>query len=247
MGDMTSATLADLDDLITRRVFFGHQSVGGNILDGLRDLLRESGRNWPIAALDDSPARDGGALIHARVGKNEHPLTKCDDFRRIVDEGLAGRVDVAVLKFCYIDVRADADVVALCDRYRATLEDLARRHASTVFVPVTVPLRHAEGGPGVFVREMLGRPNHAKLTNLARQRFNDWLRQGWTISPVFDLAASEATRPDGGRETFSYQGSTGDNLVAAYTDDGGHLNAAGRRAVATDFVRTLATALRARR
>jgi lysophospholipase L1-like esterase len=94
---------------------------------------------------------------------------------------------------------------------------------------------------------MLGRPNHGKLTNIARHRFNDWLRQGWTISPLFDLAASEATRPDGSRETFTYRGATAENLVAAYTDDGGHLNADGRRAVAAAFLRTLAAALRSRR
>ena len=144
-------TQTDFDDVIERRVFFGHQSVGGNILDGVRDLLRESGRDWPIAELG-AQHPDGGALIHARVGRNEQPLTKCDDFRRILDDGRAGHVDVAVLKFCYIDVHAQTDTAALCDRYRATLEDMARRHPDTVFVPVTVPLRHAEGGPGVWVR-----------------------------------------------------------------------------------------------
>jgi hypothetical protein len=241
---MTSVTLAEFDDLIERRVFFGHQSVGDNILDGVRDLLRESGRDWPIVELGARPP-DGGALIHARVGRNEQPLTKLDDFRRILDEGLV--VDVAVLKFCYIDVQPQTDAVALCDRYRATLEDLARRHSHTVIVPVTVPLRHAEGGPGVFVREMLGRPNHAKLTNLARHRFNEWLRQGWTMSPLFDLAASESTRPDGRRETFTYRGSIAENLIAAYTDDGGHLNVTGRRAVAADFLRVLAAAARGQR
>jgi len=243
---MTSVTLADLDDMIARRVFFGHQSVGDNILDGVRDLLRDSGRDWPIVELG-AEVPDGGALIHARVGRNEQPLTKCDDFRRILDEGRVGRVDVAVLKFCYIDVQPQTETTALCDRYRTTLEEMARRHPHTAFVPVTVPLRHAEGGPGVFVREMLGRPNHAKLANLARHAFNEWLRQGWTMSPLFDLAASESTRADGTRETFTYRGTTAENLVGAYTDDGGHLNVAGRRAVAADFLRVLAAAARVQR
>ena len=243
---MPSAVLSDIDDLLQQRVFFGHQSVGTNILDGVRDLLRDAGRAWPIEELG-AQRPSGGAIIHAAVGRNEQPLTKCDDFRRVLDEGLAGHVDIAVLKFCYIDIHEQTDVVALCDRYRAMLEALAQRHPRVTFVPATVPLRHVEGGLGVRAREMLGRPNHAKLTNLARQRFNDWLRQGWTISPLFDLAASEATRPDGSRETFTYRGTTAENLVAAYTDDGGHLTGLGRRAVAAEFLRVLAAAARAGR
>ena len=246
MDVMTSVRMAEFDDLIERRVFFGHQSVGGNVLEGVCDLLRDAGYDWPIVELG-AQAPAGGALIHARVGQNEQPLTKCDDFRRILDDGLAGPIDVAVLKFCYIDVGPQTDVVALCDRYRATLEELVDRHPSTVFVPVTVPLGHVKSGLDVWAREVLGRPNQAKLKNIARHTFNEWLRQGWTISPLFDLAASEATRPDGGHETFTYRGTTAENLVGAYSDDGGHLNPVGRRAVAAEFVRTLAAAVRSRR
>jgi hypothetical protein len=238
-------TRADLSALIDRRVFFGHQSVGGNILDGVADWQRETGLAWPVATPDAMP-HEGGALVHATVGQNGDPRSKCDDFRRLVDAGTPGRVDVATLKFCYVDVQQESEAAALCDAYIATLEDLARRHAGTVFVPATVPLTHAEGGVGVVVRELLGRPNTHKARNLARQAFNDRLRTRWTASPLFDLAAAESTRPDGTRETTTYRGRRAENLVAAYADDGRHLNAAGRRPVAAAFLHTLATAARAR-
>ena len=38
------------------------------------------------------------------------------------------------------------------------------------------------------LRELLGRPNQAKLKNLARHAFNERLRQSWTTAPLFDLA-----------------------------------------------------------
>lgn len=240
---MTSPSAADLDELIARRVFFGHQSVGANILDGVRDLLREAGRNWPIVELGAEPA-SGGALLHANVGTNQQPLAKCDDFRRIIDERLRGQVDLAVLKFCYVDIEPTTDYAVLCDRYRATLKQLGGRHPDTVFVPSTVPLGHAKRGLDVRVREMLGRTNQAKLKNQARHAFNERLRQSWTISPLFDVARAEATAPDGTRNTFTYQGTTAENLVGEYTDDGGHLNAAGRRVVAAAFLQTLAAAAR---
>ena len=240
---MIAPSETDFRGLTERRLFFGHQSVGENILDGVRDLLEETPHDWPIVTLDEIP-QVGGALIHARVGTNERPLTKCDDFRRIVDERLGGQVDIAVLKFCYVDIEPTTDYASLCDRYSATLEELAQRHPATVFVPVTVPLGHAKRGFDVLAREMLGRTNQAKVRNLARHAFNERLRQSWTRSPVFDLASAEATAPDGTCETFSYRGETAENLVGAYTDDGGHLNAVGRRAVAAAFLHTLAAAAR---
>jgi hypothetical protein len=237
---------AALRELVRLRVFFGHQSVGRNILDGLRDWLGETGLSWPIVEPAEAP-REGAALMHATVGHNGQPLTKCEDFRRLLDAGALGRVDVALLKFCYVDVQHEDGAIALCDQYRATLEDLARRHPATVLVPVTVPLTHAEGGLGVVARELLGRPNTAKLSNLARQTFNDRLRHGWSVTPIFDLAAAESTRPDRGAEAFTYKGRRAQNLVAAYTDDGRHLNAAGRRTAAAALVQTLAAAARAGR
>ncbi len=236
---MPAVPLPDLDRLLSRRVLFGHQSVGANILEGVVDLLREAGRDWPIVDVG-AGAGTGGALLHARVGRNEQPLTKCADFVRLLDEGRAPGIEVALLKFCYIDVSPTTDVAGLFDRYRTTLDELSARHPPVTFVPVTVPLRHAEGGFGVWAREMLGRQNRAKAANLARQQFNQRLRQAWSGRPLFDLAAAEATNPAGQRETTPYDGGEVENLVAAYTDDGGHLNAAGRRVVAAAFLRTLA-------
>ena len=238
-------TRADLSALTNQRVFFGHQSVGGNILDGVNDWLRETGLAWPVST-PETASRDGGALLHAKVGQNGDPRSKCDAFRQLVDGGTLGRLDVATLKFCYVDVQQEAAAAELCDTYCAVLEDLARRHPGTAIVPVTMPLTHAEGGLGVAVRELLGRPNRVKLQNLARQAFNDRLRQRWTASPIFDLAAAESTRPDGARETTSYKGRRAENLVAAYSDDGRHLGPVGRRQVAAAFIGALATAVRGR-
>jgi hypothetical protein len=58
---------------------------------------------------------------------------------------------------------------------------------------------------------------------------------------VFDLAAIESTRPDGGRETFEVEGRQVPALVPAYTDDGGHLNGPAAERVARQLVALLAT------
>lgn len=244
---MTDALKQDLALLQSARVFFGHQSVGGNIMDGLQDLLKDSGT--PLTVLDahaDTATLPAAFLLHTPIGKNSEPKTKCDDFKRIVDQQLAGKIDMALLKFCYIDFDENTDVDPLFDYYRTVLDGLKARHPDITFIHVTASLRHAEGGFGVWVRELLGKPNNTKLANLKRQAFNERLRSTYANDPIFDLAASESTYPDGRRETFTYEGKTGYGLIGAYTDDGGHLNALGRKHVAADFVHSLAAAMRVR-
>jgi hypothetical protein len=235
----------DLQTLAGARVFFGHQSVGKNIIAGIETLsgdFQEIDLN--ITEDINGMAGDSGSLLHSAVGKNREPLSKCVDFARIIDEELAGKIDYALLKFCYIDINRDSDVVKLFDDYKRTMDDLISNHPEIRFIHTTVPLRHSPGGAGVWVRELLGRPNNSKLDNVKRNQFNQLLRDNYTHSPIVDIAASESTYPSGKREAFKMDGQTYYSLIGEYTDDGGHLNEKGRAWVATAFVRELAQIIR---
>jgi len=48
---------------------------------------------------------------------------------------------------------------------------------------------------------------------------------------LFDIAEIESTLPDGSKVTYDYMGNTYYALAPQYTNDGGHLNEAGRRIV----------------
>ena len=243
---MDDALKADFDRVSSARVYFGHQSVGGNIMDGLADLQGQLGqpviRVGELGSLDISG--DHGVLLHTKVGKNEQPVSKCQDFQRILDQQLAGRVDVALFKFCYIDFNDTSDVDAIFQTYSRTMDDLKQRHPDITFIHVTAPLRSVDRGLGIWAREMLGRPNRAKLANVSRNEFNRRLKERYPADPIYDLAAVMSTYPDGRRESFKMDGNTYDSLVPAYTDDGGHLNAVGRTHAAAEFVRSIANALR---
>jgi hypothetical protein len=245
---MDASLKADLLAISTARVYFGHQSVGRNILDGLEDLQRGLGQSVVRVVELGSPGATeaGGILLHSRVGQNQQPATKCDDFRRILDQELRGSVDVALFKFCYVDFNDTSDVAAIFDAYSRTMDDLKRRYPKIVFVHVTAPLRTVDRGPGVWIRERLGRRNRGKHANVRRGEFNRLLKGRYSADLVFDLAASMSTRPDGHRESFRMNGTAWYSLVPAYTDDGGHLNAVGRKHVATEFVRAIAAAVRSR-
>lgn len=245
---MDDALKADLGRVSSARVYFGHQSVGGNIMDGLADLQGQLGQPLihvgELGSLDVSG--DRGVLLHTKVGKNEQPISKCEDFRRILDQQLAGLVDVALFKFCYIDFNDTSDVDAIFQTYSMTMDELKQRHSEIIFIHVTAPLRSVDRGLGIWAREMLGRPNRTKLANVRRNEFNRLLKERYPADPIYDLAAVMSTYPDGRRESFKMDGNTYDSLVPAFTDDGGHLNAVGRTHAAAELVRSIADALRTR-
>lgn len=245
---MNDTTRQDLALLQSARIFFAHQSVGGNIMDGVQDLLKESGMTLTILDHEVDPATLPSAfLMHTPIGKNSEPKTKCDDFKRIIDQQLAGRIDYALLKFCYIDIDENTDVDALFNYYRSVLDGLKTRHPDITFIHVTAAMRQVDRGFGVWIRELLGKPNRTKLANIKRCEFNERLRNTYADDPLFDLAASESTYPDGNREIFTYQGKTCYGLIGAYTLDGGHLNELGRKYVAADFVHSIAAVIRSGR
>lgn len=238
---LTLSASALADDIIqkaaSRRVFFGHQSVGANILDGVSDVT--SGklriREGRTAALLESPG-----LLHARLGENEAPLTKLADFEAALD-GLAGHVDIAFFKFCYIDFDAATDADALFRAYVKTLERLKKKYPEITFVHFTVPLTVVARGPKAWLRQALTQeaPWGAK-ENEIRHRFNSLLRARFEGQPVFDLAALESTRPDGTAACYEFRGNTLPALVPEYSDDGQHLNSVGRRRVAEALLTFLA-------
>ena len=245
---MDDALKADFNSVASVRVYFGHQSVGGNIMDGLADLQRQIGK--PVIQVGELDAlgvsRDGGILLHTKIGENGKPDSKCEDFRRILDEKLAGQIDVALFKFCYVDFSDTTDVDAIFATYARTMDDLKQRHPEITFIHVTAPLRTVDRGLGVWAREMLGRPNRTKLANVSRNEFNRRLAEKYSADPIYDLARVMSTYPDGRRESFEIDGKTFYSLVPAYTDDGGHLNTVGRSYAAAELVRSIAAAARVR-
>lgn len=244
---MNDTIRSDLQHLAGKRIFFGHQSVGNNIIQGIQELNQEAGVDKLniVAYPNTADLPSSGFLLHTEVGENSKPLTKCQDFKNIVDQQLADKLDIALLKFCYIDINEDTDVQQMFDQYRDIIDGLKSRHPNITFVHVTAALRHAESGPGVWVRELLGKPNRSKLANIKRDQYNELLSRYYAKDPIFDLAGSESTYPDGTRSTFDYQGVTGyPNLIKEYTYDGGHLTDLGRKKVAADFVQRLANLTR---
>lgn len=233
---------AELQKVARKRIYFGHQSVGYNLVEGLEAISRER----PDAGLKIVEARTaqglaGPALAHATNGKNEQPLTKIKDFADTMAGGLGATADVAFFKFCYIDFPPGSDVEGLFAEYKGTLARLRQAYPKVRFVHVTSPLTVVQSGPKALVKKLLGRKLGGAEANLVRERFNALLRSEYQgKEPLFDLAAIESQLPDGSQVTFAEGGRSHPALAPAYASDGKHLNALGARWAAVHLVRTLA-------
>jgi hypothetical protein len=233
------------DALSKSRVFFGHQSVGYNILEGVDDLMRTQRPGaLKIAETTTATSLTPGVIAHAKVGQNTDPSSKVRGFAEYLRGGLGGRVDVAMLKFCYIDIDATTDVNRLFSEYKSTMTALQQEFPNTRLVHVTAPLRMVQTGPKAVVKRILGRAPGGYRENSRRNAYNDLLRAEYAgRAPVFDIAAIEATLGDGGNTTYSYEGRQLLALNPAYTFDNGHLNERGRQVVAQEFLQVLGAAV----
>ncbi|HKG90624.1 MAG TPA: hypothetical protein VKA84_01960 [Gemmatimonadaceae bacterium] len=227
----------------TKKIYFGHQSVGGNILDGVRELMAAEGAavRLNIVHGDDPSAVQGPALVESFVGENGDPESKGAAFAAALDRGMGAAGGVALYKHCYLDVGPGTDVRQMFERYRARTAELRAKYPGLVLAHVTVPLTTADESPVKrLLKTVLRKPTVVEV-NAKRNAFNALLRGAYAgREPLFDLAAIESTRPDGSRSYVTLGADTVYTLVPEYTDDGGHLNAAGRRAAATRFVEFLA-------
>ncbi len=236
----------DLTAISQARVLLGHQSVGRNLLAGLEALAQEAGVPLRILEIDGMPPDSEPGIFHSNIGRNGDPASKCEVFGQLLTRPERPRYDLAMMKFCYVDLGRDVDVEvdAMLERYTRTVREIREQRADVHLVHVTLPLMSDPPGLKTRVKRLIGYPTYRDEDNVLRNAYNRALREWFAGEPLFDLAAVEATFPDGSLSSFEHEGQSIHTLVQAYTDDGGHLNDVGRRRAAEAFVRTLAAVLR---
>lgn len=242
--DMRYGTEPALRAVAEIRVFFGHQSVGRNILDGIDDLSGSTGIAITRGAVEDGAEPGSVAILDAHLDDNLKPIRKIDHFAEYIRSGIGDSVGVAFMKFCYVDTYENTDVESILAHYLTTMETLESEYPDTTFVYVTMPLSSPMTGFRNFAKRILGRlhmVDDGREANVLRYRFNEMLRDAkGETGRLFDLALVESTDPDGDRYTTRVSGTTLPALYPEYTWDGGHLNERGRRVVAQELVLFLA-------
>jgi hypothetical protein len=218
---------ADFDAVRSRFMFFGHQSVGQNILDGLEQLASDPRyalnvcwvSQWSeLSSWCPELSHGTGGLGNNAVGANYEPETKIASFDTYMrDGGMGGKVAIALFKLCYVDIAEDTNVGTLFAAYKAEMESLESAYASTIFVYVTVPLLPSDD-----------------LSNVRHNDYNKLVRDYCTQNnkPLYDLADVESVGRNGAACSFQYGGGTYSKLCADWRGSDAHLNEDGGRRAA---------------
>ena len=233
------ATIKNVPDsawrkLDEKKIYFGHQSVGQNIIEGLELIKKDSPQiKLKIVAISDASGLSGPMFAHSDLGENEDPESKMQAFSAFMEKGIGNSADIAFFKFCYVDITAKSDVEKIFSEYKNAMTNLKKKYPRTVFIHTTVPLTVSQTTLKTLVKRVLGKQDN----NIKRNRLNEMLRQEYAgKEPLFDIAKVESTYPDGSRSSFEKGVATYYSLVPEYTDDGGHLNERGQRAVAQELL-----------
>lgn len=248
---ISSSNLTDDDwkNLNKSKIFFGHKSVGNNIIDGMNAVLSNNSKiSLKIVKTRSSGEYVDGTFGHDEIGQNRKPHVKMDDFFQVMNGGLGNTVDIAFFKFCYVDIDGSSDIHKIFQAYKKKIAETEALFPQTTFLHCTVPLMRREN---IFssdwlknrVKGFLGkRRGPTDIShNIARNRFNAMMRNEYgETERLFDLARFEATYPDGSREIVTSGKEMYECLVPEYTDDGGHLNEKGSMFVAEQLLIFLA-------
>ena len=146
-GNVASAIATeDLTAVARTRVLLGHFSVGMNVLEAVPGVYADHGVSAPpIEQGRAEPGANGGFISHKFIGEDVKPLLKLEDFDRTMRGGMGRQVDVALMKFCWVDISSTTDVDTLFARYRDTMAALERDFPNVTFIHVTVPLTTEPG------------------------------------------------------------------------------------------------------
>lgn len=245
MAVPVTISAAEWQSLSRMKILFGHQSVGYNILEGVEKIAAsDSNAQFKIVHLKDPKDIQGPSLWDFEAGQNMAPESKIADFWKHLEDGGGERADVAMLKFCYVDVSDATDIPKLFDDYTGMVNQAKSKYPKLKIAHITMPLVSRQTGFQYWLKNIakrvLGRPVRNLELNLKRNEFNELLRRKYgQIDPIFDLEKIESTGPNGERIVEISNGKSFNSLYPDYTEDGGHLNEKGQLVVAGEFLRFL--------
>lgn len=133
------SVVKDLKEIQGKRIYFGHQSVGVDIMNGVKDLVARAGGVGPaMITVKDSTEVPDAFIADSFVGRNEDPKSKCDDFGRTIASTFKGSLDIALMKYCYADINVNLDPDTAFAAYVTTLDRLRLEFPGITFVRKSV-------------------------------------------------------------------------------------------------------------
>lgn len=230
------------------RIFFGHQSVGNNIVGGIAGAYTAMGLPTPrVLDTRNAPADSNPVFMENGIAQNYEPIDKIDDFVSIMNGPMGSQVDVALMKLCYVDFDASSsenDPDVLFSYYQSAMATLEASHPNVIFIHIGAPVRTAGSTIQIPPSQMssltgnLGMASDALPVYIKRDRYNSFFRQAYgSTGRHFDLAEFESTVGDGNLFAGVWNSYNYHVLNPSYASDGAHLNASGSQYMATELMK----------
>lgn len=224
------------DKLGNKKIYFGHQSVGYDLIDGVESILKKN-PDIKINIIEGSNLGlfENPVFAHSKNGLNGDPKSKIDAFYKIVDEGLGEKVDIAGFKFCYADFNKNTDINNVFEYYKLKMNKISQKYPNIEIIHYTIPLRAIQKGPKAWVKKILNKDVGIQ-DNYARQQFNELLVNSFKDQSIFNLAKHESTNLDKIREYTLVNDKKVYSMVPDFTIDGGHLSTKGKYYIGTQYL-----------
>ena len=223
------------------RIFFGHKSVGSNILQGISEIsIKNNNERIAILNINDASELPNTYLLEANIGDNGNPKGKIDEFAKLINQMAQNGLTIAMMKLCFVDLNENSNIDDIFNYYSAKIDSLRIIYPDLIIIHFTVPLTSKRTMFSRVKDFLKRRSNKSMLDNVIRNNYNKLIFSKYPNDLIFDLAKLESTFPDGTREQFIYNGKHYNSLVPDYTDDGGHLNEKGRQMVAKNLISFIA-------
>ncbi len=161
-------------NLSRKRIYFAHQSVGNNIIQGIFDIvianyaIELSIKERVIDEESGSPV-----FLHSKIGENGHPIKKIDDFKNVIQDTVGKDIDIAVLKLCFWDIRKDTDINEVFTKYKCNIGELKKEYPHIKFIHCTVPLMKHTNTLIAKIKRLLNITIFSDLDNIKRNEFNE--------------------------------------------------------------------------
>ncbi|MFH0974678.1 MAG: hypothetical protein V1874_02725 [Spirochaetota bacterium] len=243
--EITNISQPEWKNLAGKKIYFGHQSVGYNIIDGIKEIIKNN-PNIKLNIIETSKQGDFNSPVfaHSVNGNNADPMSKIKSFLEKMENGLGDKADAAFFKFCYVDFNYNSDVKLIFQNYKESMKKLEKKFKKTKFLHFTIPLRMEKDDIVTFaknyIKKISGRKTGEAYDNIIRHEFNQLMRSEYSNN-LFDIAKIESTDQNGILKESSTGGIKHHSLLKEYTNDGGHLNERGASFAADHFLAFLAS------
>ena len=112
-----------------KNIYFGHRSVGENIISGVNKIISKEGRKvFVIKELTSNSKIDENYFFHSNIGRNGDPKSKFKEFTDIVNNLANKNLEIAMMKLCFVDITKKTNINEVFQSNVAMIDSLQNKY-----------------------------------------------------------------------------------------------------------------------